>query len=159
MSPSAAIGGSPSSSRMPIRRSIQEVYCDLLAEQAGARRVEIWAYCPMPNHVHLIAAPKDRSGLGRAIGEAHRRYTKFSDPRGRWTGHLFQSRFASVPMDEAHLIAAVRYVSLNPVRARLGGAGGRVAVVQRARASLRPRRRIGACRSGAAARARFRGAD
>lgn len=39
--------------------------------------------------------------------------------RGRWTGHLFQSRFASVPMDEAHTIAAVRYVSLNPVRARL----------------------------------------
>jgi hypothetical protein len=38
--------------------------------------------------------------------------------RGRWTGHLFQSRFASVAMDESHLIAAVRYVSLNPVRAR-----------------------------------------
>ena len=37
--------------------------------------------------------------------------------RSRWTGHLFQSRFASVAMDEDHLIAAVRYVSLNPVRA------------------------------------------
>ena len=53
------------------------------------------------------------------IGEAHRRYTNFINARGRWTGHLFQSRFASVVMDEAHLIAAVRYVSLNPVRARL----------------------------------------
>jgi putative transposase len=38
---------------------------------------------------------------------------------GRWTDHLFQSRFGSVAMDEAHLLAAVRYVSLNPVRARL----------------------------------------
>jgi hypothetical protein len=38
--------------------------------------------------------------------------------RGRWTGHLFQSRFASVAMDESHLRFAVSYVSLNPVRAR-----------------------------------------
>lgn len=97
----------------------QEVYRDLLAEQAAKARVSIWAYCLMPNHVHLVAAPEDEQGLGRAIGEAHRRYTNFINARGRWTGHLFQSRFASVAMDEAHLIAAVRYVSLNPVRARL----------------------------------------
>jgi len=97
----------------------QEVYRDLLAEQSQRAGVEIWAYCLMPNHVHLIAVPKDVSGLGRAIGEAHRRYTNFINARGRWTGHLFQSRFASVPMDDAHLIAAVRYVSLNPVRAHL----------------------------------------
>jgi hypothetical protein len=53
------------------------------------------------------------------VGEAHRRYTNFINARGRWTGHLFQSRFASVAMDELHLISAVFYVSLNPVRARL----------------------------------------
>jgi hypothetical protein len=46
-------------------------------------------------------------GLGRALGEAHRRYTNFINARGRWTGHLVQSRFASVAMDEAHLMAAV----------------------------------------------------
>jgi putative transposase len=51
--------------------------------------------------------------------EAHRRYTNFINARGRWMGHLFQSRFASVAMDESHLISAVCYVSLNPVRARL----------------------------------------
>jgi putative transposase len=97
----------------------QEIYRDLLAEQVRKAGVEIWAYCLMPNHVHLIAVPQDDCGLGRAIGEAHRRYTNFINARGRWTGHLFQSRFASVPMDEAHLMACVRYVSLNPVRARL----------------------------------------
>ncbi len=53
------------------------------------------------------------------MGEAHRRYTNFINARGRWTGHLFQSRFASVALDDTHLIRAVRYVSLNPVRARL----------------------------------------
>src|ERR1700712_4927562 len=73
----------------------------------------------MPNHVHLILNPRQADGLGRAVGEAHRRYTNFIHARGRSTGHLFQSRFASVAMDESHLISAVCYVSLNPVRARL----------------------------------------
>ena len=97
----------------------QEIYRDLLAEQLQNSAVHVWAYCLMPNHVHLVIVPSRVGGFARAIGEAHRRYTNFINARGRWTGHLFQSRFGSVPMDEAHLIAAVRYVSLNPVRAKL----------------------------------------
>ena len=97
----------------------QEIYLDLLAEQTLKAGVEIWAYCLMPNHVHLILKPAHADGLGRAIGEAHRRYTNFINARGRWTGHLFQSRFASVVLDDIHLTRAVRYVNLNPVRARL----------------------------------------
>jgi putative transposase len=73
----------------------------------------------MPNHVHLIVVPRRKEGFARAIGEAHRRYTNFVHARGRWRGHLFQSRFSSVPIDENHLVTAVRYVSLNPVRAGL----------------------------------------
>ena len=97
----------------------QAVYLDLLARETRRRDVEVWAYCLMPNHVHLIMTPRTPDGLGLAVGEAHRRYTNFVNARGGWTGHLFQSRFASVAMDEAHLMAAVRYVGLNPVRARL----------------------------------------
>ena len=70
-----------------------EVYRNLLAEQARRAGVEIWAYCLMPNHIHLIAVPKRTDGLGLAVGEAHRRYTSFINARGGWTGHLFQSRF------------------------------------------------------------------
>jgi len=73
----------------------------------------------MPNHVHLILTPQYAERLGDAVGEAHRRYTNFINTRGRWTGHLFQNRFSSVVMDDAHLKAAVCYVSLNPVRAGL----------------------------------------
>ena len=58
-------------------------------------------------------------GMSWALGEAHRRYTNFIHARGRWTGHLFQNRFASVAMDESHLRSAVSYFSLNPVHARL----------------------------------------
>lgn len=97
----------------------QEIYRDLLAEQAQKARVEVWAYCLMPNHIHLIVVPRTDEGFARAVGEAHRRHTNFVNARGRWSGHLFQSRFASVVMDDAHLVTGVRYVSLNPVRAGL----------------------------------------
>ena len=97
----------------------QAVYRDLLAREAARRDIEVWAYCLMPNHVHLILTPAREEGLSLAVGETHRRYTNFINARSRWTGHLFQSRFSSVVMDEAHLITAARFVSLNPVRARL----------------------------------------
>jgi REP element-mobilizing transposase RayT len=94
-----------------------------------ARKVEVWAYCLMPNHLHLILNPQQANGLGRAVGEAHRRYTNFINARGRWTGHLFQSRFASVAMNEWHLLSAVCYVRLNPV-GTAGDTGRELALVE-----------------------------
>ena len=94
-----------------------QVYLELMAEWCGRKNVEIWAYCLMPNHVHLIATPADATGLRLGIGEAHRRYTRHVNFSKQWRGHLWQERFASFPMDETHLMAAVRYVELNPVRA------------------------------------------
>jgi len=95
------------------------LYRDLLAERCRKAGVAVWAYCLMPNHVHLILVPATADGLALALGETHRRYTGFVNARLRVTGHLFQGRFGSVAMDEAHLMAAARYVALNPVRARL----------------------------------------
>jgi putative transposase len=95
------------------------LYRDLLAERCKRNGVACWAYCLMPNHVHLILTPTTEHGLSRAVGEAHRRYTAFFNARARVTGHLFQGRFASTAMDEYHLIAALRYLAFNPVRARL----------------------------------------
>ena len=94
-------------------------YIDLLAEYCRAAGVAVWAYCLMPNHVHLILVPCDEDGLRRALGEAHRRYTRRVNLREGWRGHLWQERFHSFPMDEAWLLAATRYVELNPVRAGL----------------------------------------
>ena len=73
----------------------------------------------MPNHVHLIAVPSSEVGLLTAIGKAHRRYSRRINFREGWRGHLWQGRFASYPMNEPYLLAAVRYVELNPVRAGL----------------------------------------
>ena len=72
-----------------------------------------------PNHVHLILNPADASGLALALSRAHRLYAGFVNARARQTGHLFQGRYGSAAMDEDHLMAAARYVALNPVRARL----------------------------------------
>ena len=73
------------------------LYLDLLADAARRARAEIWSYCLMPNHVHIIITPADEDGLWRT----------------------WQGRFGSVAMDEVHFINALRYVALNPVRARL----------------------------------------
>ena len=95
------------------------LYRDLLAQAADRAGAEIWCYCLMPNHVHVIVVPSDEDGLRRTFAETHRRYTGFINARARWTGHLWQGRFGAVAMDEDHLANAARYVSLNPVRARL----------------------------------------
>ena len=96
-------------------------YLELMAEWCREEGVEVWSYCLMPNHVHLIAVPQAEESLRRAIGEAHRRYTRRINFREKWRGYLWQGRFASFVMDEAYLIAAARYVELNPVRAGLVG--------------------------------------
>jgi putative transposase len=73
----------------------------------------------VPNHVHLILVPSDVDGLRRALSAVHRRYAGVIHARRKRTGHFWQGRFGAVAMDEDHLAAALRYVSLNPVRARL----------------------------------------
>jgi putative transposase len=95
------------------------LYLDLLAEAAQRAGVEIWSYCLMPNHVHIVAIPSDEDGLRRTFRYVHRHYTGYINARLRVTGHLWQGRFSSVAMDEAHFVAALRYIALNPVRARL----------------------------------------
>jgi len=99
-----------------------QAYLDLMAEWCGEHKVQVWAYCLMPNHVHLLVVPKSEDGLRRAIGEAHRRYTRRINFREQWRGHLWQGRFASFVLDKPYLLACARYVELNPIRAGLATA-------------------------------------
>src|ERR1700758_2615063 len=80
--------------------------------RAGAR-------CLMPNHAHLVLVPADDDGLRRALAPVHRRYAGIIHARRRRIGHFWQGRFGAVVMDEEQLLAALAYVALNPVRARL----------------------------------------
>ncbi len=73
----------------------------------------------MPNHVHLIAVPHSKEGLTRAIGEAHRRYTRRINFCEKWRGNLWQEIFASFPMDEQYLLTTARYIEMNPVAVKI----------------------------------------
>jgi REP-associated tyrosine transposase len=95
------------------------LYLELLGRHCAATGVEIWAWVLMPNHVHLILVPSDVDGIRRALAAVHRRYAGHIHARLKRTGHFWQGRFGCVAMDEEHLGAALRYVALNPVRARL----------------------------------------
>ena len=94
-------------------------YIALMSEWCSRLGVSIWFYCLMPNHVHLIAVPESQDGLRRAIGEAHRRFTRRINFREGWRGHLWQGRFSSFVMDNKYLMKAVRYAAMNPVKAGL----------------------------------------
>ncbi len=94
-------------------------YLDLMSDWCGEKGVDIWGYCLMPNHVHLIAVPETKDALRAAIGEAHRRYTRMINFREGWRGHLWQGRFASYVMEERYLLACIRYIEMNPVRSGL----------------------------------------
>jgi putative transposase len=77
------------------------------------------AWCLMDNHIHLILEPKTLDGLRAVLARAHTRYSQMINRERGWSGHIFQGRFSSYPMDAAHLMAAVRYVENNPVKAGL----------------------------------------
>jgi putative transposase len=94
-------------------------YITLMSQWCERYGVQIWAWCLMPNHVHLIAVPESEDGLRAAIGEAHRRYTRLVNFREGWRGCLWQGRFSSYVMDKAYTLAAAKYIEMNPVKARL----------------------------------------
>lgn len=92
-------------------------YLNHIKEACKRYGVVIWTYCLMNNHVHFIAVPLAIDSLARCFSEAHVRYTRRINLRESWKGHLWQARFGSSVLDENHLIAAVRYIERNPVRA------------------------------------------
>ena len=96
-----------------------KMYVDLLSKARERAGVEVWAYCLMPNHVHLIVVPHQKDSLAILFRQAHRTYSLAINTREGWQGHLWQERFHSFVMDERHLLAAVRYTEMNPVRAGL----------------------------------------
>ena len=97
----------------------RKYYLSMLMECAEQFGVCIEAWCLMSNHVHFVAIPTEESSLARCFGKAHTMYTRRINFRENWRGFLWQGRFSSCPMDESHAMHALRYVEVNPVRAKL----------------------------------------
>lgn len=94
-------------------------YLELLARHCARSGARILGYCLMPNHIHLVAVPEREDSLARALRHAHSEYALAHNRAYGHTGHLWQNRFFSCPMDGSHLMRALRYIDLNPVRAGL----------------------------------------
>lgn len=97
----------------------RRVYLALLKEQADKYALELNGYCLMNNHVHIIAIPHAEDALAKAIGRTNFRYAQYINRFHRRSGHLWQGRFYSCALDERHFWLAMKYIELNPVRARL----------------------------------------
>jgi len=95
------------------------LYLRLLRKYGDEAGLSYWAYCLMENHVHLVAVPRSEESLAKGLGAAHWKYTLTINIREDWRGHLWQGRFFSCPLDGPYLVAAMRYVEGNPVRAGL----------------------------------------
>ena len=94
-------------------------YLTLLSKYSQKYRMEIQAYCLMPNHVHLIVVPRSESSMAETLRPLNMCYARHINHALNLDGRLWQGRFFSCPLDEEHLWAAVRYVERNPVRAGL----------------------------------------
>jgi putative transposase len=93
------------------------VYLGLLQQHAKLQRLAILGYCLMPNHVHVIAVPGREGAMRTALRNAHGRYAAYLNARHATSGHVWQGRYYSCPMDDDHLWTALRYIERNPVRA------------------------------------------
>jgi putative transposase len=96
-------------------------YLQLLHIQSQRHGLRILGWCLMTNHVHLVAIPQHDDSLALAIGQAHSQYSLELNRQQHRAGHLWQNRFFSCPLEPSHLLAALHYVDLNPVRAGLTG--------------------------------------
>jgi putative transposase len=94
-------------------------YLECLRRQASRHGARILGYCLMTNHVHLVAGPERDDSLARALRCAHSEYALAFNRRHGRSGHLWQNRYFSCVLDRSHLLRALRYVELNPVRAGL----------------------------------------
>ena len=82
--------------------------------------LDIWAYCLMTNHVHILAVPKQEESLARGIGGTNLVYTQYVNCKYIRSGRLWQNRFYSTIIEkEPYLWAVSRYIELNSVRAKL----------------------------------------
>lgn len=96
-----------------------EYYLATLAAFKEAYDVEVYAFCLMNNHVHLVLQPgENAAGLGQLMKRLAGRQTRLVNRQEGRSGTLWEGRYKSSPIEtDAYLLACCRYVELNPVRA------------------------------------------
>jgi len=114
------IGSRGNSGEMMFRDEVDHMeWLRLFAKVTVKYRWVGWTYVLMGNHFHfLVQIPY--GGLSRGMQELNTGYSVRTNKRYGRNGHLVRNRFYSGPVeDDAHLMEAIRYIVLNPVRAGL----------------------------------------
>lgn len=100
-------------------RKHYELFLDCLEEVVLLWNIRVHAYSLMPNHYHLLIETPE-GNLSRAMRHLNHVYTQRFNRANRRDGHLFRGRYKSILVEEdAYLVELLRYIHLNPVRARL----------------------------------------
>ena len=94
-------------------------YLGWLRSYADRYKIEVWAYCLMPNHVHYVCIPKAEDALSRGFNALHMKYAQYFHGKKRVTGHLWKGRFLSCMLDVQSVFEEVRFIENDPVRAGL----------------------------------------
>jgi REP element-mobilizing transposase RayT len=95
-------------------------YLRLLGEQLTERKIKIYSYCLMPNHVHLLLEQAGEFPLSKFMQRLQTAYTLYFNRKHGKPGHLFQGRYKGILVDKStYLKELVRYIQLNPVRSKL----------------------------------------
>ncbi|HEY4715751.1 MAG TPA: transposase [bacterium] len=95
-------------------------YLKTLSRYSHKRGLEIWAYCLMNNHVHILAVPQHEESLSKGIGITNLIYTQYINRKYKRSGRLWQNRFYSTIVEkERYLWAVARYIERNPVRSKI----------------------------------------
>lgn len=98
----------------------RQTYLKLLAGYAEKHHFQIWAYCLMDNHIHLLAVPEVETSLARGIGLTNQVYTQYLNRKLNQSGRIWQNRFFScVVENNQYLWAVARYIERNPLKVGL----------------------------------------
>ena len=95
-------------------------YLTWLTEAADRYECAVHAYVLMTNHIHILATPKDKQGISLAMQYIGRHYVPYINDTYDTSGSIWEGRYkASLIHDEQYLLTCMRYIELNPVRAKV----------------------------------------
>lgn len=98
----------------------RQTYLDILSLYAQKNSLQIWAYCLMDNHLHLLVVPENERSLAKGVGLTNQVYTQYLNRKLSQSGRVWQNRFFSCIVESnQYLWAVARYVECNPVKAGL----------------------------------------
>ncbi|MBV4423265.1 transposase [Clostridium tyrobutyricum] len=96
-----------------------KVYLNILKETKKKLIYEIYCYCLMTNHIHMVIATEEIR-IGNIMKRINMCYSIYFNKKYNLTGHLFQDRYKSqLIKEDKHMLEVSRYIHLNPVKANM----------------------------------------